>query len=429
MLGYTLLSVAFFIGFFHRFAPATFAEPIARTFDVGSTALGGLASMHFWVYTLMQIPAGMIVDRYGIRAPASVGTALVGVGAAVLALAPSFAFAMCGPALVGFGMSIVFVSVMKNNAIWFTRQRFGFVTGCTLLIAAMGSIASEAPAALLLRVSPWQPIFLILSALSIVLAVLIGFFWRPPPADSFGHPAAGDKKDRVGSFATMRSVIRRPQIWLIMLAISGTNGTFYAFAGLWGTPLLSHSFGFERGTAALAMTLSLLPYGFGSLFVGQLSDKLRTRRAFIIAASGVSALAWVWLVFTHGSTPVAVWVCFVLLGLSSSQVVVSFAAVKESVPAESTGTALSLVNMGVFLTTAVVQFGYGWLIASAATAHTLSGEVYRVALWLPAAISIAGLLGALKVVETFPRPQPQNQPAENEMAIRGRLGPPYRNGD
>lgn len=418
MLGYALLSIAFFIGFFHRFAPATFAQPIARTFDVGSTALGGLASMHFWVYTLMQIPAGMIVDRYGIRTPASVGTALVGVGAAFLALAPSFAFAMCGPALVGFGMSIVFASVMKNNAIWFTGKRFGFVTGCTLLIAALGSIASEAPAALLLKISPWQPIFLVLSTLSIVLAVLIGFFWRPPPTGRFGQVAVGTNKEQTGSLASMRSVIRRPQIWLIMLAISGTSGTFYAFAGLWGTPLLTHSFGFERDTAALVMTLSLLPYGFGSLFVGQLSDKLRTRKAFIIAASGVSVLSWVWLLFADGNTPVAAWVCFVLLGLSSAQVVVSFAAVKEGVPADSTGTALSLVNMGVFLTTAVVQFGYGWLVASAASSQTLAGDVYRVALWLPAAISIAGLIGALKVVETIPRQSIQHSPKTSSQSAK-----------
>ncbi|MES1937134.1 sugar phosphate permease [Salinisphaera hydrothermalis C27AD] len=429
MLGYTLLSAAFFIGFFHRFAPATFAEPIARTFDVGSTALGGLASMQFWVYTLMQIPAGVIVDRYGIRVPASVGTALVGIGAAVLALAPSFALAMCGPALVGFGMSIVFVSVMKNNAIWFTGQRFGFITGCTLLTAAMGSIASEAPAALLLRISAWQPIFLALSVLSLILAALLASFWRPPPAEDCGQLTARNKKERTKIFGTIRSVIARPQIWLIMLAISGTNGTFYAFAGLWGTPLLVHSFGFERDTAALAMTLSLVPYGLGSLFLGQISDKLRTRKAFIIAASGASTVAWVWLVSAGSATPVVAWICFVLLGLSSSQVVASFAAVKESVPDEATGTALSLVNMGVFLTTAIVQFGYGWLVASAGTGSTITGDLYRIALWLPAAISIAGLLGALKVSETFPREQHQNQPANTQMAIRGQLQPPYRDGD
>ncbi|MDN5752350.1 MAG: MFS transporter, partial [Nitrosospira sp.] len=371
-LSYCLLATAFFIGFFNRFAQATFLKPISQTFELGAAGIGGFAATHFWVYTLMQIPAGIIVDRFGIRAPATVGTLLMSVGAFSLGLAPSYTVALAGPFFVGFGMSIVFVATMKNNAIWFDGRHFGFVTGCTLLIGSLGSIVAEAPAYALLRMVEWRSVFIGLGSATLFVSVSIALLWRSPEA--VNRQAAPSAPLQSGSNLTQTKAwleaARKPQVWLILVAISGTNGTFYAFAGLWGTRFLSDGFGLPTSTASWIITWALVPYGLGSLLVGHFSDWLHNRKAFVFLASLFSAVAWAWLLlgpWTGAATGLA---CFVALGLSSAQVAVSFAAVKESVSEDIIGVALALVNMGVFLTTAVVQMGYGWLISWAYTNST-----------------------------------------------------------
>lgn len=410
-LSYGLLATAFYIGFFNRFAPATFSLPIGRSFELGAAGIGALAATHFWVYTLMQIPAGMLVDRLGIRWPATAGTLLTGAGALTLGLAPSYPVALAGPLLVGIGMSIVFVAVMKNNALWFAGRRFGLVTGVTLLAAALGSISAEAPAYALLRVLDWRSIFVSLGAATIGVGALIALLWRHPAET--GHDCTPPGAAAPGGTALARrrawlGAARQPQLWLVLLAISGTNGTFYAFAGLWGTHLLGNGFGLSGNTASWIITCALVPYGLGSLLVGHVSDWLRTRKAFICLASLVGALAWAWLLFGPWSGAATGLACFLVLGLSSAQVVVSFATVKESVSEDVIGVALALVNMGVFLTTAVVQTGYGWFVSWVSTAPA-SPAAYRTALWLPAMLSVAGLAAALLVRETYPPAEPRQR--------------------
>ncbi len=400
---YALLAIAFFIGFFNRFAPATFAAPISDSLGLDAAAIGSLAATHFWVYTLMQVPAGMVVDRFGIRVPAAVGTLLTGVGALVLGMAHNYLVALSGPFLVGFGMSMVFVSVMKNNAIWFDCERFGMITGITLLIGTLGSIIAEAPSHFVLQFIHWRPIFITLGLVTMAVAVLIGLLWRPPPSgvgnESSVMQASLSKPPQGQAWL---NVIGNRQLWLILLAISGTNGTFYAFAGLWGTQLLSGGSGLSGAAASLIITLALVLYGLGSPVFGHLSDRLRTRKHFIWFASLLNAVAWMWLLAAPGAGSASGLACFLALGLSAgAQVVVSFAAVKESVETGIAGFAIAFVNMGVFLTTATIQTVYGWLITSAMTDPD-PASVYRLALWLPASLSLLGLAAAFLIRETYP---------------------------
>ncbi|MGG4605029.1 MFS transporter [Paenalcaligenes sp. Me131] len=402
-ISYTLLATAFFIGFFNRFAPATFAAPIGNSLGLEATALGGLAAMHFWVYTVMQVPAGLVIDRFGIRLPAALGTLLTGVGAVILSLAQSYSVALLGPLLVGLGMSLVFVAVMKSNAIWFDGRQFGLVTGVTLLIGTLGSIVSEAPARLLLAFTDWRVIFMALGVLTLIVAVLIVLSWRAPAGYSDSMQPAGPAGQNVLRRELWLDVLKSRQLWLLLVAIAGTNGTFYAFAGLWGTHLLSDGYGLSGASASLVLTLALVPYGLCSPLVGKLSDSWRTRKHFIWLSSLLNVAAWLWLLCGPDVGFAASLVCFLVLGLSSgAQVTVAFAAAKESVPAAVAGSAIALVNMGVFLVTAIVQTVYGWLIASAATDGT---SVYVMALWLPAGISVLGFVAALGVRETYPEPE------------------------
>lgn len=154
--------------------------------------------------------------------------------------------------------------------------------------------------------------------------------------------------------------------------------------------------------ASLILTLSLIPYGLGSPIFGQLSDLLKTRKRFIWISSLVNMAAWLWLLLVPTSGFAESLICFLALGISSgAQVAVAFAAVKETVHADTLGSAIAFVNMGVFLVTAIIQTAYGWMI-SLDGANAISGTIYRSSLWLPACLSAIGFFTAMWIKETYP---------------------------
>ena len=403
LISYLLLSSAFFIGFFNRFSPATFSSYIADSLELRLTVVGSIAALHFWVYTLMQVPAGMVVDRFGIRIPAVVGTLLSGLGTIILGSAQNYGMALLGPGLVGLGMSLVFVAVMKNNAIWFDGSKFGFITGLTMLIGTLGAVFSEAPSLFILGYVSWRQAFLGVGAVTLVLAVLIFCLWRAPSPKAAETPETR-KTIHQPPGGTWPSIVSNKQLGLIMLAISGTNGTFYAFSGLWGTHLFSRAMDISALDASMIITLALLIYGFSSLFFGKISDQLQTRKLFIWVSALLNTLAWLCLMLIPSPGLYTAYLCFALIGLSSGvQVVVCFAAVKESVPATITGSAIAYVNMGVFLVTAIIQSLYGWLVSHLLSLPLSTESAYIGGLFLSVVISLLGLLSSLGVRETYPR--------------------------
>ncbi|CAM4064979.1 MFS transporter [Nocardiopsis rhodophaea] len=167
------------IGFFHRFAPATFADTIATSLGASATGLGVLAAGHFWIYTAAQIPAGMVLDRYGARSSVAAASAVVALGSVLLATAGGLVQATCGPILTGLGMSAVFVGVMRFNAQAFPAHRYGLVTSVAMLIANVGSIAAGSPTALLIEHWSRRTLFGVASLVSAVLAVMVCSRRRP----------------------------------------------------------------------------------------------------------------------------------------------------------------------------------------------------------------------------------------------------------
>jgi MFS family permease len=292
---------------------------------------------------------------------------------------------------------------MKNNAIWFDGGKFGFITGLTMLIGTLGAVFSEAPSLFILGYVSWRQAFLGVGAVTLVLAVLIFCLWRAPPPKAAETPETR-KTIHPPPGGTWPSIVSNKQLDLIMLAISGTNGTFYAFSGLWGTHLFTRAMSISVLDASMIITVALLIYGFSSLFFGKISDQLQTRKLFIWVSAFLNTLAWLCLMLIPSPGLYTAYLCFALIGLSSGvQVVVCFAAVKESVPANITGSAIAYVNMGVFLVTAIIQSLYGWLVSHLLSLSLSTDAAYIGGLSLAVIISLLGLLSSLGVRETYPR--------------------------
>lgn len=182
---FSILIMTYILVYFHRMAPGVVAEYLMAAFHTTGTALGSLSAIYFIVYAGMQIPSGVIADTLGTRTAIIGGNLVAGAGSVCFGLADTFALACVGRFMVGLNVSVVFVSIMKSNSVWFHERVFGVMSGLTLLIGNLGSVLAAAPLAALLTVFAWRSVFIGIGILSLILAGLGAAVVRNHPDDTW----------------------------------------------------------------------------------------------------------------------------------------------------------------------------------------------------------------------------------------------------
>ncbi|MCD1589063.1 MFS transporter [Halomonas sp. IOP_14] len=399
--GWCFLISIFMSGFFFRFAPSTLSGSMQQELSLTATTLGIVASMHFWIYTLMQVPAGIFTDSVGIQKGGVIGGTVTAIGAFSFGFAPNLVVLLVGSALLGLGLSAVFVALMSYNATWFSPERHSLVMGTTMLLAALGSVIAQTPTAYLLHWFNWREVVLFFAALTLLATACLLIFCKDDPAPK----RIRDSKAKTTVHPILRGnryVLRERQVWLLFVCVAATNGTLYAFLGLWAVPLLTDGFSIQPAQAAQYATVALTMYGLSSLFWGWIADRIGAKKPIIVVTAMLSVAVWALMAFAEWEPGGVAMALFVLLGLSGGPVGVIFAATKESVALANVGFATALVNMGAFLTAALVQSGFGIILdtVSAADPETVpSLQSYQLALILPLTISGLGVVASLLLKE------------------------------
>jgi len=362
-----IVLASFVLSFFHRTAPAAIAGELTRAFAINSAVLGTLAATYFYVYTLLQIPVGVLADTLGPRRILSAGSIVAGVGSLVFALAPSWEIAAAGRTLVGIGVSVAFIAILKVSAAWFPANRFATLNGITLCAGNLGAVVAGAPLAWIVTQTSWRVVFVGLAALSTVLGVATWLFVRDRP-EALGFvaraeaPAASGKAASVHWSRALALVLANPATWPGFFVNVGIAGSYLAFAGLWAIPYLEQVHGMGRVTAAEHTSALLVGVAVGSIVVGVVSDRLGSRRGVMRICALLYALSWVpWLL--HAQWPVtATLAWFALMGLLIPGFTLTWAVAKEVNHPAHSGIATSVVNLGIFLGTGILQPWVGSLL-------------------------------------------------------------------
>jgi predicted MFS family arabinose efflux permease len=383
---YGLALASFVLSFFHRTAPAAIADELTRTFSIGGAVLGTLAATYFYVYTVLQIPVGVLADTLGPRKLLSGGAAVAAVGSLLFALAPAWGVAAAGRTLVGIGVAVAFISILKVAAVWFPPQQFATLAGVTMFVGNLGAVVAGAPLAWLVSHASWRAVFVGLAVLSAALALATWWRVRDRP-QQLGLPAVNSdaaQPDKIDWWPALRRVLANRSTWPAFFVNFGIGGSYLAFAGLWAIPWLQQAHGMSRVVAAQHTSALLLGVAVGSLAIGVISDRLRSRRGVMRAFVVLYALSWSpWLL--QVDWPLAATLAwFALMGLLVPGFTLSWTIAKESNPPEVSGIATAVVNVGIFLGTGVLQPLVGGVLDRARAVS--SGE----AAWQPALLVLAG---------------------------------------
>lgn len=406
---FLIVGLAYILSFFHRFAPAAISADLQQAFDTSAVALGGLAATYFYVYTLMQIPTGVLVDTLGPRKTVTAGGVIAGVGSILFGLAPSLALASTGRLLVGLGVSVTFIAMLKLNAAWFRERHFGSLTGLTILMGNIGAVLAASPLAWALDFLSWRTLFAMIGGLSLVLALLAWLLVHDHPGradlpsmrELDGHPAHPPHQGHW--YDGLVEVIRNPATWPGMVVNLGIGGSFFAFAGLWAVPLLTDGYGLDRSAATAHTSLMLAGFALGAFFIGTLSDRIGRRKPVLFVTAALYLLCWLPLAMGWGLPAGVSHTLFLLMGLGASAFTLTWACAKEVNRHALSGMATSVVNTGAFLGTAILQPLVGWAIDRATAEGALGLGVFSPGLLLLVASAVLGFVAAFAVKETFCR--------------------------
>ena len=203
-----IVALSYVLSFFQRFAPAGIANDLSAAFETSAASLGVLAATYFYVYTVMQVPTGMLADTLGPRRILVLGGVVGGLGSFLFGLAPSLDVALAGRTLIGLGVSVTFIAMLKLIAVWFEESRFATLVGVGMLVGNLGSVLAGAPLSAVAQATGWRGVFIAVGVLSLILAALCWLVVRDRPEPAATASGDAPRFDRTVLFNSLLSVVQ-----------------------------------------------------------------------------------------------------------------------------------------------------------------------------------------------------------------------------
>ncbi len=398
-------ALLFLIAFAHRVAPGIIASDLMQAFNATGTIVGLLSSTYFYAYAGLMIPAGLMIDAFGVRRVVAAGGAVMGLGTLAMGMASSQSLLFAGRFAVGLGATVTFIGALKIAATWFPPSHFGTLSAITATVGVLGSLIGTYPLAGLVALTGWRRAFWLIGLGTVALALLCFAVVRDRPHGS--SEAAPPLPTLSDVLAGMVAVLGNPHTWPPFLAFF----CLYAAVGnvmLWVVPYLRDVYGLPTTQAALYATATSCALLFSAPLTGFLSDRVVKRRKLpYTVLTGCSFALWLLFVGTLGALPLwGVYALFFAMGVVGGAFVLTWPLGREVNPPHLAGIAVAVVNLGGFLGAALTQGPLGavldrrWAGLTVAGARVYPLEAYRGSFGLCALFVLASSLMTLFLRET-----------------------------
>lgn len=376
----------YFLSYLYRTVNAVLAPHIAADIVLDAGALGLMTGMYLLAFGSVQLPLGILLDRFGPRRVEAGLLLFAAAGAALFALAEQAGALILGRALVGLGVSACLMAAIKANVQFFPPRRLALVNGIILFAGGLGAVAATKPVQLALGLTDWRGIFWILAVLTLAMAAVLFVTVPDKPGASVSVPLAQQLRDVVGICAD-------PAFVRVMPATGIALGSFMAVQGLWAGPWLRDVAGLSSDAVASALLMMAAGMAAGYLVWGALSDALGRRGVPILAVAWFG-MAW-YLLSTlamaagWGGRPGLLSASF---GFSGASMSLCYVVVAQLVPPHKSGRATTTLNLIIFACAFAVQWGLGVVIN---LWPKLEGgwppQAHQAALAIPVVLMVAGM--------------------------------------
>ncbi|MDP3561100.1 MAG: MFS transporter [Legionellaceae bacterium] len=346
-----LATLFYFFDYFLQVVPGVFSSVLTTAFSLDARALGRLSASFFLTYTLMQLPAGFLYDKFGGRIVIFCAALIASLGAYLFSIADTIFMANLSRMLMGGGAAFAFLGALYFASRWFPSKYFATLAGVVALVGSIGAIFGEGLLARMLSNFGWRDTMFYVALFGGILAISIGMLAKNYPFNE----QTQIKKERPNSpRQDFGYLLSHSQVWGLGVYCFLNWSIVSVFAVLWGIPYLKLVYNMRLSEASMSILFLWIGVGIGSPLMGWFSDVIKRRKLPLILCSLLATISFLLLLYLPAISHHMVDVLLFSLGFAAAGPTIVFAAVKDNVPIQSHNLCNGLINMlavvsGLFL--------------------------------------------------------------------------------
>ncbi|MEM5428891.1 MFS transporter [Cupriavidus oxalaticus] len=350
-----VFSLGFLVSYVFRGVNLGFAPHLTRELGLNAGDLGLLTSFYFLGFACAQLPAGILLDRYGPRRTEAAMLLIAVAGSLVFALAPGMAGLAAGRLLIGVGVSVCLGAAIQALSMWFPLSRMPLLNGVVMAIGGFGAVLVGTPLSWLLSLTDWRMVSAGLAAVSLAMAALL---WFGVP----DKPRAGKESLREQLRGT-RQILGSERFWRVVPLTLLNQGVFLAVQTLWVGAFLRDVPGFDPATSARLVSVIGFAMMAGCVGSGWAARHLERIGVSLYAFAGIGMTGFIvvqaLLMAQVPLPPVLLWAAYGVFGSSG---ILTYAVLARSFPDALIGRATTALTLTVFLATFACQVGVGFVL-------------------------------------------------------------------
>lgn len=357
--------------FILRICPQVMNHEMIMAWGVDVASFGFLISLYYWSYSSMQIPAGLLLDRFGPRRVLSLAALVCFFGVVGLGMAQGPWIAGMSRFAVGFGSAFAFIGALKVLGNWLPSNRLAFATGLVMAMGTVCAFVAGGPLARLVDLFGWQMCLYVLAVGAFIISTCIYTVISDfPLARHFKGDEAyirAIKKENpedvlVDVWWNLKSVFWNPQSWYAGISLAFLYLPLACFAELWGAPFIMKCCGCDRAEGAAMTSLLFVGMAIGAPLFGAWSDRIKRRKLPLY--TGITGLLTCFLILIIGAPShlgmIAVLVS--LIGFFVGSMLILFSMVRENNPSSASGLSVAFGNFICMVIPGVAQSLVGYLL-------------------------------------------------------------------
>jgi predicted MFS family arabinose efflux permease len=265
-LAWAAVAIAYAIAFLQRVSPQSVSLSFMHDFSTDAAGVAMLASSYFWGYTLMQIPAGVLVDRFGVKRVVLCSMVASSLGSAAFALAPNLLDVFAARLIVACGDALVFTALLKLVAQSFSDERFGVMSGISQVSGYVGGVLATTPLAAAVSGFGWRACFLFIAGIGLANLAFATLALKP-------DPVSHSNKTLKGVVVAARRSLSHVSNWGCAMTFASHFAVVTTLSGVWGIPMVSHFFNISPTAAGTPLLAFMVGNAVGSIFLGHAADR------------------------------------------------------------------------------------------------------------------------------------------------------------
>jgi len=365
--GWTLWSIAalfYAYEFIHRVVPSILTDQLRLGLDINDHQLGTIGAMYFYAYAAFQLPAGVLIDRFGAKKLLVTASLILTIGSFIFASTSDIRVAQLSRFLIGMGSAFAFIGCLKIGASWLTMSSFPLVVGLTNLCGTMGALLGGKPMSYLVQEFGWREMLMQLSFAGLFITLILWLFLQDKPI-----PQEKSEEVQPGLLAGLITVMKNPQSWIIALYGMLLVAPIAAIPEMWGPEYLKVAYDVPATQAAGITHIIFVGTAIGGPVIGWIMTHPIEEVDFMMIAS-LGALILLCMFLYWVNMPISnLYIVLFSFGLLTANMLLCFSLITECHPPWAQGAAIGFINMVIMAGGGLAQDRVGWLLDKLRSSH------------------------------------------------------------